>query len=421
MYRRLSGFFLIFLLLFPAVTKASMAQEYIPPMESDYYKKKISWKLYVPAQVVKLKITQYSPMPEQRVVQVVEWNVKENSFIWVDMTCAGNTLFQYYNQAGELIHYHMRGESLEYLGQGSCSGNTIQPSDYNEQENRYASDTFGGTQEPLDNPPYPDGSGGDGETGYIPPDGDDGGGDGDGDGDGDDGDGGDGGDGSDGDGSGGDGGNCCCPGWDEYMDKIDEIIGKIPDWGEIIGEAPDPPDPPAKPSLPDDRGIDEKEPQPIDNPDLGDAADDLTPDDIKDGEPIDERDDPTDGFDLDDDPIDSLPDLPGDELPKPGETDPGEWGENKPKEPENPFPDPPEDKGGDVENPPKPGDDGGDPPKPGDDGGDPPTPGDNGGDPPIPGDGGDPPIPGGDDGGGGMKYYKPSPDAPDGSGGDWNP
>src|SRR5690606_18538927 len=144
--------------------------------------------------------------------------------------------------------------------------------------------------------------------------------------------------------------------------------------------------------------------------------------------------DPTEGFDLVQDPINALPDFPTDSYPTPGDTNAGEWGENKPDDPAPTYPKPPEDTGGGIDpgTAPKPDDSGATPPAPGEDsGGETPTPGDNTGSPPVPGEGETtPPIPGDDSGeaptpgegesGGGLKYYKPTPDAPDGSGGDWN-
>lgn len=218
-----------------------------------------------------------------------------------------------------------------------------------------------------------------------------------------------------------------CPQWDNYMGKLDNIANKIPpapDWpkvadtfrdsivpklvddiGDLLGEAPSPPAvPPELPGI-DDRGIKNKEPEMKDVPGLKESGFDA--DKIKNEAPkIPERDDPTGGFDLSTNPMDSLPDAP--ENPKPGETDAGEWGKNKPKENDNPFPFP-KDKGDpDVGSPPKPGDNGATPPSPGGDPGSAPKPGGNLGNGPSPGgSGGDP----------NMLDYKPSPGSADGSGG----
>lgn len=236
------------------------------------------------------------------------------------------------------------------------------------------------------------------------------------------------------------------PGWDDAMDKIDEIINKIPpppNWDDVAGKirdeiedmlggSPSQPKPPAQPPAVDTGGIADKIPEMPTVPGLDDSG--FSPGDIKDEAPeIDFREDPTEGFDLVEDPVNSLPDLPGDSFPEPGGTDAGEWGENKPHDPAPTYPQPPADTGDiDTGTAPKPDDSGAQPPAPGDGGNEEvPTPGDNTGEPPVPGGGdtqppvpgdggGEAPTPGGDGSGGGLIYYKPHPDAPDGSGGTWD-
>lgn len=234
--------------------------------------------------------------------------------------------------------------------------------------------------------------------------------------------------------NGGNGDNGCgcnifdLPGWDEHMSKLDEIANRIPpapNWSQVadtfrdsivprlindldnlLGIAPAAPSP--APHLPplNDGGINSKNPTMPDVPGLGNAG--FNAGKIKNEAPvIQERPDPTGGFDLITNPLESLPDAP--ENPIPGQTDPGEWGQNKPQELDNPFPFPEDTGDPNIGNPPKPDDDA-----------NPPMPGDNVGNAPIPeGDWGAPPktdneVPG-------MKDYKPSPDAPDGSGGDIYP
>lgn len=148
-----------------------------------------------------------------------------------------------------------------------------------------------------------------------------------------------------------------CPGWDEYMGKLDEIKAAIPpapDWPvvadifrdsitpkiksdliEVLGRAPEPPPAPPAPNvaLPEepeelggltDRGI--EKPEGEEAPGLEDAT--FTPEDIKNEAPvIEEKEDPTDGFTIDD-PIEKLPSQE-------------EFMQNKPAEVEAPLPENP--------------------------------------------------------------------------------
>jgi hypothetical protein len=224
-----------------------------------------------------------------------------------------------------------------------------------------------------------------------------------------------------------------CPGWDEYMNKLDDLKAAIPpppnwtvvagnfrdaivpklvtDMENMLGSSPATPTP--RPELPglDNRGISTKVPQMESVPGLKESG--FSSGDIQTQAPeIQFRQDPTGGFDLIQNPIDSLPSFPTDNLPKPGSTDSGEWGKNKPQQTTIPFPTAPIETGDPVT---------GEIPKPkestGDTGNTPPTPGDDTGAAPIPGGGSD----GGTDPSTKMKDYKPTPDSPDGSGGDFNP
>lgn len=235
-------------------------------------------------------------------------------------------------------------------------------------------------------------------------------------------------------GSGGGNGDCdpcsllSCPGWSDYMGKVDQIIGAIPpppNWGQVantfrdsivpkligdmrdmLGTAPNPPSPP--PDIPGIATDDFKKnvPKMDEVPGLKDSGFDKNK--IENEAPVIEfREDPTGGFDIVD-PIESLPDFPnGGEFPVPGETDAGEWGEHTPEEPENEFPIP--DESGEVEI--------GNPPTPIGDIDGPPVPGGGTDGPPVPGAGNfDPPVPGDTGNGDGNTRYKKHPDAPDGSG-----
>jgi hypothetical protein len=236
--------------------------------------------------------------------------------------------------------------------------------------------------------------------------------------------------------SSGQGSNQSVPNWDEFMKKLDEIKAKIPpapNWDEVagkfrdaivpklvqdleamLGSAPAAPTPP--PELPgiDDRGISSKVPQMETVPGLKESG--FSSGDIQTQAPeIQFREDPTGGFDLIQNPIDSLPSFPTDNLPIPGSTDPGEWGQNKPFETTIPFPTAPVDLGSpSTEGAPIPAPSEGDT---GETGTTPPTPGDDSGAAPTPGGGSS----GGTDPSTGMVDYKPTPDSPDGSGGDFNP
>ncbi|MBP3040576.1 hypothetical protein J9303_13880 [Bacillaceae bacterium Marseille-Q3522] len=415
-------FVLLTLLIFiPTTALAGISRDVYPVQQSDFYQKKYSSQLYIKPTVTKVVFTQYSSgtPTEETKIGVIEWNVKPNSYIWIDQTCKGYLSFQYYNDAGERVEMHSRGLTNEYLNKGTCNASDfVKPSDWNDEEGRYAGDTYGGTQPKLTNPDpdNPDGSGGTGETGYIPPGS---------------GDGGDGGDGSGDDGGGGSGGSCdnCsvfeCPSWDEYMGGLEDIKNAIPpppnwdevagkfrdtivpglinDLGDLLGSSPAPPTAPPQPGGVDDRGINDNRPDMPDVPGLGDAG--FSSGDIKNDAPIiSERGDPTGGFNLGTSPLDSIPEAP--ENPVPGD-DAGEWGQNKPDDGENNFPEPPADSGDvDIGNPPTPGENEDTPPNPGDDSGSAPVPGDDAGVPPTTGD----------DGEAWMRDYKPSPDDRDGSG-----
>ncbi|OJE29624.1 hypothetical protein A9490_00145 [Bacillus thuringiensis] len=225
---------------------------------------------------------------------------------------------------------------------------------------------------------------------------------------------------------------------DTFADKISPKLTK--DIKDMLGEASDPPKPPPQIPKTDNKGLDGRQPEFKENPDLEKAK--FTKDDIKDGAPeIKFEEDKSGGFDIKD-PMDNLPDLP-DEMPKPGETTPSDWGKNKPKEPEpqeKPVPkdkekpkDPPKPKPDEIKPPkpnegdsgfPKPKEDGGKPPKPKEDVGKPPKPNEEGSKPPKPNDSGDkppkpntnldPPIP--NNPSGSFGNYKRHPEDPDGSG-----
>jgi hypothetical protein len=208
-----------------------------------------------------------------------------------------------------------------------------------------------------------------------------------------------------------------CPGWDQYMSKLDEIKNAIPpapNWNQIaqtfrdtivprmisdletmLGTAPTPVT--SKPQLPpiETHGIENEVPQMNDIPGLEDSV--FTKKDIEDqAEEIQFRDDPTGGFDLLQNPIEALPSLP-DGFPMPGK-DGGEWDEHKPKEEFIPFPESPQNSDVQITDPPLPSTNVGSSPLPGQDFGTPPTPGTGGQFD-------------------GTKYYKNHPDDPDGSGG----
>lgn len=201
-----------------------------------------------------------------------------------------------------------------------------------------------------------------------------------------------------------------CPAWDDYMGKVDQIIGKIPsppnwqnvseifrdtiapriksDMSDLLGKAPSLPSVPSMPSGLDDRGI--KAPEGKDG--IGDSGFDS--DDIKNGAPkIPVREDPTDGFIIKDpigeikDPPKLIPKEPENKSPIPEEP------ENKspvPEEPENKAPTPKDDGGKapipeqeDV-SPPKPSDEEVNAPVPDQGSISPPTPKDSGASAPIP-------------------------------------
>lgn len=205
-----------------------------------------------------------------------------------------------------------------------------------------------------------------------------------------------------------------CPSWDEYMGKVDQIIGKIPpapnwknvseifrdtiapriksDMSDLLGKAPSLPSVPSMPSGLDDRGI--KAPEGKDG--IGDSG--FGSDDIKNGAPkVPVREDPTDGFIIKDplgeleDPPKLVPKEPENKAPTPVEPEnkapTPEESENKaptPEEPENkaPTPEEPENKA------PTPKDEEATAPIPDQGSISPPTPKDSGANAPIPSDDG---------------------------------
>ncbi|WP_458414534.1 hypothetical protein ACNQFZ_06615 [Schinkia sp. CFF1] len=138
-----------------------------------------------------------------------------------------------------------------------------------------------------------------------------------------------------------------CPGWDDYMGKINDIIDGFPTIteaiagqtdtikNEIVGQPPSLPSAPSDPAPVDTYDFENSAPEMMENPDLGDSGFTLT--DIENDAPeIQFNDDPTGGFDIKD-PVEALPDPPT-EYPIPGETDAGEWEHNPTDEVEKPQP-----------------------------------------------------------------------------------
>lgn len=433
MIRKSLVFVLAAFLLVPNITFAAsgVLKEYYPPSDSDYYQKKISFKYYIDFGTVTMRFVQYKYDDLGNEVKVGEkdFSVKENSDIWIDQSCKGHLAIQFLDGAGNIVYTMARGQSDSYLNDGDCS-NFVELSNFNEEKNQYADDTFGGTTEPPGTPPK-DGSGGNDGTGGggTDPGGSD----------------------PDFDGDGtpdsqdkypndpNHGGETHdesthddvfhSPHWKDYMDKVDEIISKIPpppNWQEVadtfrdtiaprikedlrdlLGSAPTPPAAPTaptvqKPTAPadlgglDDRGI--SDPGGTEAPGLGDST--FTPDDIKSQAPkIPEREDESGGFDISD-PLSGLPsqeefkeNLPApQDLPSPGAPAPQDLsGPGAPTDPGATAPSPsdpgptaptPNDPGATA---PSPSDPGGTAPIPGDSGATAPTPGDSGGSYPIPG------------------------------------
>jgi hypothetical protein len=416
--------FLFIVLPVQVLAYSAKSGEYDPPADSDYYKKKISWQLYFDNTTTKITIFQYDTSGTLQYQK--DMDVKSNSTLWLDMKCKGTTTFNFYDSSGASLGFVQRGlDNGSYLDDSACDySNPVSLSDYNEAQKQYASDTFGGTKSKLTDPPTADGSGG-------------------------------------GTSSGGSGGTTDCsacqifqaPEWNNYMSKLNDIMNAIPpppNWSQVattftnsivpaitnslsnlLGSAPAAPSVPAQPSGTDDHGFNSSAPTMQDVPGLsGSTFDSGT---IENSAPvIQQNSDPTGGFNLIQNPIASLPSFPTDALPKPGSTNAGDWGQNKPSQPDNPIPSNPVDTGTpDTGSAPKPADSGATPPAPGDSSGSAPKPSDNGSTPPSPSDsGGTPPSPGGSGGTGpspsgdsypGMKDYKPTPESPDGSGGDFSP
>lgn len=130
-----------------------------------------------------------------------------------------------------------------------------------------------------------------------------------------------------------------CPGWNEYMGKINDIIDGFPTIvdaiadqtdtirDEIVGQPPSLPSEPSYPDPVDTYDFENSAPSMKENPDLGDSG--FTLSDLeKDAPEIQFRDDPTGGFNIVD-PVEALPKPPA-KFPIPGETDAGEWQQNNP-------------------------------------------------------------------------------------------
>lgn len=363
MIRKTVVLILASLMLFSSFPNSSEAasgvlREYYPPSDSDFYQKRIAFKYYNDWGTAKIRFTQYNydDTGEEVKIGEKEFPVKENSDIWIDQTCKGHLVIQWLDSAGNVTDTMARGVTTSYLDDGDCS-NIVNPSNFNEEKNQYADDTFGATKE-APGTPGKDGSGGDGETGL-----DNGSGSGDP---------GTGGTDSDGDGTPDStdpypkdpnhGGTehdesthedvFHSPHWDEYMKKVDEAISKIPpapNWDEVASKFRDTiapkikqdledllgrsPAAPAAPKAPapaelgglDDRGI--SAPGGTEAPGLGGST--FTPDDIKSQAPvIQERTDESGGFEIND----PMVGLPSQEefmknLPKPEEgqsSNPGE-------------------------------------------------------------------------------------------------
>ncbi len=241
--------------------------------------------------------------------------------------------------------------------------------------------------------------------------------------------------------------NCGCifntPGWQDYVDQIDDVIGAIPpppNWGTVadkfrdsivpsligeqesmLGYAPDLPSEPSYPDQLDEGNLQTPTGQEADG--LEDAS--FGSNDIKSGaDKIEEREDPTGGFDILD-PVDSLPSQEEfkDNIPEEGEMVAPEVPEvdaeapevpdvegtapeppqlenqapGAPEEQENIAPTPPEPEEGENVAP-SPGDVEGEAPQPEEGNNTAPTPTDQAGSFPVPGDSGESfPIPGADE------------------------
>jgi hypothetical protein len=394
--------FLVFMMILSPLRSLASVSDFAYYLDSgDMDLSKRGFEIWFPAYTTKLKITLRNEDTDEILFEK-SFPAQPGTTTVYDAYCQGLITFQYIKEDGTpLSQFDQYLITSDYVDNSACSyDNAVEPT------------------EPLPEPDPGDGedTGGDGGTGGESPTVVD------------------------------------IPGWQDHMDKLEEIKNSIPsapNWDEVAGEfrdtivpaiiddledmlgtAPDPPTSPAQPGGLDDRGIEDKEPSMQDPEGLGDSS--FTDEDIKNAAPeIPTREDPTGGFDIGN-PMDSLPSLPGDgvSFPTPGGTDTddsGEWGVNTPADNGGgfEFPGAPPNEGSqDVSNPPMPGstDDGATtgptpslpgtvPPMPGGAGTTPPTPGDSGGTAPTPGTGdASPPMPGGDSGSiGGSMYYKQTP------------
>jgi len=124
------------------VLASGQSGQFYPSSQSDYYKKKFSWQIYVSYGVKKIIFTQYDMKKRDRGLIYYD-NPPQNSFFWVDFTCKGNVGVKFFDKKGKVVDSFVRGPGTAYLDNTACNYKYfVTFSDYDEKQRKYKSDKF---------------------------------------------------------------------------------------------------------------------------------------------------------------------------------------------------------------------------------------------------------------------------------------